>query len=301
MVPSFQDFRLPFLQCLEDGKTHTLQELVDKISTILKLSEEDKLERIRNHQQTKVLNRTSWSKTYLQKAGLLKQVARGTYQITDDGLALLKENPDKIDLKLLNRYPSFLEFRRPKKKDESVVCEKEIEENETPEELFDATYVKLRSVLIQDLLDKVLAMNPFLFEKLVVELLVKMGYGGSVEDAGKATKKSGDEGIDGIIKEDKLGLDVIYIQAKRWQPTHTVGRPDLQAFVGAIAGQGGRKGIFITTSSFSKEAENYNPQNVKIVRIDGQKLAGLMIDYNMGVSTKTTYEIKKIDSDYFEE
>ncbi|MGF2414569.1 MAG: restriction endonuclease, partial [Ferruginibacter sp.] len=193
---------------------------------------------------------------------------------------------------------------RFKKKDDSedtiVKDEKEADINETPEEQIESGYQKIRETLEQELLSKLKTVDPYFFERIVVELLVKMGYGGSIQDAGRAIGKAGDEGIDGIIKEDKLGLDVIYIQAKRWEGV--VGRPEVQKFVGALAGQRAKKGVFITTSNFTKEATQYAMQmDTKIVLIDGEKLAQYMIDYNLGVSVQNTYEIKKIDSDYFEE
>jgi restriction system protein len=205
----------------------------------------------------------------------------------------------------LKQFPEYLDFR--KKGDDSIeVNQLLIEEtiSQTPDETLDSAYQSIRRTLAQDLLLKVASLSPAFFEKLVVELLVKMGYGGSIQDAGRAlvTGKSGDEGIDGTIKEDKLGLDVIYIQAKRWAPGNVVGRPELHKFVGALAGQGAKKGVFITTSSFTREASEYVPRNeTKIALIDGTQLAQLMIDYNLGVTLQQTYEIKRMDNDYFEE
>jgi len=200
----------------------------------------------------------------------------------------------------LSTYSFFFQGRLNIKKADNEKINTEETTKETPEESLEIAYQRLRKSLAQDLLNKVISLPPSFFEKLVVELLVKMGYGGSIKDAGKAIGKSGDEGIDGTIKEDKLGLDIIYIQAKRWQIGNIVGRPEIHKFVGALAGQGAKKGIFITTSSFSKEAIEYTPKNeTKIVLIDGEKLSQLMIDYDIGVSTSNVYEIKKIDHDYF--
>jgi restriction system protein len=204
----------------------------------------------------------------------------------------------------LRQFPSFLEFQNTSRNNnESEEDEIIIENNEqTPEENLDKAYDRIRKSLASELLNKVVELSPAFFERLVVELLVKMGYGGSIKDAGKAMGKSGDEGIDGTIKEDKLGLDIIYIQAKRWRPGNVVGRPELQKFVGALAGQGAKKGIFITTSNFTKDALEYTPRNeTKIVLINGEQLAQLMIDCNLGCTTQQTYELKKIDSDYFGE
>jgi restriction system protein len=250
-------------------------------------------------------NRVGWAKTYLKKAGLLDSPKRATFVITDLGRQTLAKNPDRVDAKYLRQFPAFLEFQNASRNNnESEEDETTIIENneQTPEESLDKAYQRIRKSLASELLNKVVDLSPAFFERLVVELLVKMGYGGSIKDAGKAMGKSGDEGIDGTIKEDKLGLDIIYIQAKRWKPGNVVGRPELQKFVGALAGQGAKKGIFITTSNFTKEALEYTPRNeTKIVLIDGEQLAQLMIDYNLGCTTQQTYELKKIDSDYFGE
>lgn len=239
-----------------------------------------------------------------QKAGLLDSPKRATFVITDIGRQTLAKNPERVDAKYLRQFPSFLEFQNASRNDDTEEDEITIiETNEqTPEENLDKAYQRIRKSLASELLNKVVELSPAFFERLVVELLVKMGYGGSIKDAGKALGKSGDEGIDGTIKEDKLGLDIIYIQAKRWKPGNVVGRPEIQKFVGALAGQGAKKGIFITTSNFTKEALEYTPRNeTKIVLIDGEQLAQLMIDYNLGCTTQQTYELKKLDSDYFGE
>ncbi len=203
---------------------------------------------------------------------------------------------------ILKQFSEYVDFTTTKKKKGSLSNKsKEIDlfSQNTPEETLEYSYLELREALADEVLGKVKAISPTEFEKLVVELLVKMGYGGSLKDAGHATRKGKDEGIDGIIKEDKLGLDIIYVQAKKWEGV--VGRPEIQKFVGALAGQGAKKGIFITTSHFSNDALEYVPRNeTKIVLIDGNALAQLMIDYNLGVATSKVFEIKKIDSDYFE-
>ncbi len=244
-------------------------------------------------------NRVAWAKTYLKKAGLLESPRRAIVQITKRGLNSLKQNPQNINVNYLKQFQEFLEFQNTKKEDN--ISDYELKENsDTPEEILGLAYQKIRHSLGRELIDKVTQLPPAFFERLVVELLVKMGYGGSINDAGRAIGKTGDEGIDGTIKEDKLGLDIIYIQAKRWQTGNVIGRPEIQKFVGALAGQGAKKGIFITTSSFTKEALEYQPKNeTKIVLIDGEKLSQLMIDYNLGVSSVDIYEIKKIDLDYF--
>lgn len=199
-------------------------------------------------------------------------------QITERGKQVISEKPDRIDVAYLKRFPEFIEFHRTKREAPSQEVSDAVESSKTPEEVLDDAYEQVRSTLSQELLSKVQALTWMDFERLVVQLLVRMGYGGSVKDAGRALTKGGDEGIDGTIKEDKLGLDVIYIQAKKWQTGNTVGRPEIQKFVGALAGQGAKKGIFITTSSFTKEAREYQPRNeTKIVLIDGEELTQLMI------------------------
>jgi restriction system protein len=221
--------------------------------------------------------------------------------ISQRGIDVLKQNPEKINVKFLRQFPEFIEFQKTKRGDtseEEITPEEFIQQ--TPEENLEISYQRIRKSLAQELANKVINLPPAFFERLVVELLVKMGYGGSIKDAGKAIGGKGDEGIDGTIKEDKLGLDIIYIQAKRWQPGNLVGRPEIQKFVGALAGQGAKKGIFITTSTFTKDALEYLPKNeTKIVLIDGEHLSQLMIDYNLGVTTQQTYELKRIDNDYF--
>lgn len=222
--------------------------------------------------------------------------------ITERGKQVLGQNPDKIDVSFLRQYPEFLEFQNTKHTQFEIEGNISIDSIRTPEESLDSAYQGLREALANELLNRVISLPPSFFERLVVDLLVKMGYGGSFKDAGKAVGRTKDEGIDGTIKEDRLGLDIIYIQAKRWKQGQTVGRPEVQRFVGALAGQGAKKGIFITTSNFSKEAIEFTPKNeTKIVLIDGQELAQLMIDHGIGVSTVSSYEIKKIDNDYFEE
>jgi restriction system protein len=215
---------------------------------------------------------------------------------------VLKQKPATINIKFLRQWPDYLENTGRAKSDEKtdpVPFDTETEITATPEETIANSYLKIRKNLGNEILARIKACSPGFFENLVVELLVKMGYGGTIKEAGKSIGKSGDEGIDGIIKEDRLGLDIIYVQAKRWE--NVVGRPEIQKFVGALAGQGAKKGVFITTSRFSNEAREYQPKNEsKIVLIDGEQLADLMIDYNLAVTTTHTYEIKRIDHDYFE-
>ncbi len=280
-----------------------MRDVTDRLAEQLGVTEEERKELLPSGAAPVFYNRTAWAKTYLKKAGLIDSPKQGIVVISKRGLEVLKGNPTSIDVKFLKQFSEFVEFQTTKGENETVEIDKtEDISTETPEEALETAYQKIRKSLAQDLLNKVITLSPAFFERLVVELLVKMGYGGSIKDAGRAIGKSGDEGIDGTIKEDKLGLDIIYIQAKRWQPGNTVGRPELQKFVGALAGQGAKKGIFITTSSFTRDALDYAPRNeTKIVLIDGQQLAQYMIDYNLGVTSLNSYEVKRMDSDYFGE
>ena len=301
-IPDYQSIMLPLLKILADNKEHVLRDLVEDLSKEFSLSDEERKELLPSGQQPLFDNRVAWAKTYLKKARLIDQPKRAIITITPRGLDVLKDKPLAIDTKYLKRFPEFVDFRINKKDNNiSTAPDEQPDEHnseKTPKEILDYAYQNIRKTLAQELLGLVMTLAPYRFERLVIELLVKMGYGGSIKDAGKAVGRTNDEGIDGIIKEDKLGLDVIYIQAKRWQGT--VGRPEIQKFVGALAGQGAKKGIFITTSSFTKEAIEYTPRNeTKIVLIDGEQLAQLMVDYNLGVSTVNIYEVKRIDTDYF--
>lgn len=302
MIPDYQSLMLPLLKLVADKKEHKYRDLIEKLAIEFNVTEEERKELLASGNQPIFDNRVGWAKTYLKKAGLLDSPKRALFVITPLGIETLKKNPDKIDAKYLRQFPSFLEFQTASKNDAEEQVSNEESSARTPEENLDNAYQNIRKSLALELLNKVVELSPAFFERLVVELLVKMGYGGSIKDAGKAMGKSGDEGIDGTIKEDRLGLDIIYIQAKRWKPGNVVGRPELQKFVGALAGQGAKKGIFITTSNFSKEALEYTPRNeTKIVLIDGELLAQLMIDYNLGCTTQQVYELKKIDNDYFGE
>lgn len=305
MIPVFEEFMLPFLNILADGKAKNKREMDEAIAKHFNLSEEDKNMRTRGGSQTQLYDRTQWSATYLKQANLVVSPQRGIYQITQAGKDLLK-----TDIKLISRdflydnYESFRAFANKKNastkalnKTQSIhVIESKISPNEQIEEI----YSEINESLIAELREIINNQTPQFFEKLVVDLLVKMGYGGSFEDSAMVTQLVGDEGIDGIIKEDKLGLDNIYIQAKKWT-TNKVSRPEIQKFVGAITGQNAKKGVFITTSEFTDEALKFKPgSDIKIVLIDGKMLAKYMIQYNLGVSVKYSYEIKDIDRDYFE-
>lgn len=300
-IPDYQTVMLPLLQFLSDGKEHNIGEVVDRLAEQFQLSAEERAQLLGSGQQTVIRNRAGWARTYLKKAGLIESTRRGYFRISERGQSVLAKNPKRIDVKYLEQFPEFVAFRdlrheQVDEKPESLSSGVEA----TPEEALDAAYQRLRIDLESELLDQVKAASPSFFERLVVELLVKMGYGGTLRDAGQAVGKSGDGGIDGIIKEDRLGLDVIYIQAKRWEGT--VGRPEIQKFAGALQGHRARKGVFITTSSFSADATDFAARiDSKIVLIDGVALARYMIDNGVGVSAYRSYEVKKIDSDYFTE
>lgn len=302
-IPDYQSIMLPLLEMSRDGQEHSLREAYDTLAARFELTEEERKALLPSGQQEVFHNRVAWARTYLKMAGLLQSTRRGYFKITDRGLSALAQNLDRIDNQYLQLFEEFQEFRSRKRKEDS---EEETESpvvspETTPEEALETAYQSLRDDLATELLQTLKASSPSLFEKIVVELLVKMGYGGSRQDAGRAIGKSGDEGIDGIIKEDKLGLDVIYIQAKRWDDK-PIGRPDIQKFAGALQGQRARKGIFISTSRFAEPAYEYASRiDSKIILIDGERLAQLMIDHNLGVSPMAAYEVKRIDTDYFAE
>jgi restriction system protein len=304
MIPDYQSIMLPLLEFIADGKEYKMRNVTDELAIKFGVTEEEQKELLPSGVAPVFYNRTAWAKTYLKKAGLIDSPKQGIVIISKRGIEVLKKKPSSINVKFLKQFSEFVAFQSVKREDESETEAETSEEQsiQTPEELLEMAYQKIRKSLASELISKVVELSPAFFERLVVELLVKMGYGGSIKDAGKAMGKSGDEGIDGTIKEDKLGLDIIYIQAKRWKPGNVVGRPEIQKFVGALAGQGAKKGIFITTSNFTKEALDYTPRNeTKIVLIDGEQLAQLMIDYNLGCTSQQTYEVKKLDSDYFGE
>lgn len=299
-IPDFQSIMLPLLKFTADQQEHSLREAIENLTSIFGLSEQERKELLPSGSHALFDNRVSWAKTHLQEAGLLESTRRSYFKITVQGLTTLSQNPARIDIKFLEQFPGFKEFRAGTKKDKEVASIVEVSVNgqQTPEELLEYSYQRIRQDLAQEVLNKVKESSPSFFERLVVELLVRMGYGGSRKDAGEAVGKTNDGGIDGIIKEDRLGLDVIYIQAKRWEGT--VGSPEIHKFAGALQGQHATKGIFITTSAFSKEASNFASIIAnKIVLIDGQQLAQLMIDFDVGVAKVSSYEIKKLDFDYF--
>lgn len=293
-VPDFQTLMLPLLRIAADKQEHVVSEVVEELAEHFRLTPDERKQLLPSGRQAAFDNRIGWAKTYLAKAGLLESTGRGRFHITERGLDVLTSPPNAINIGFLKQFPEFVEFQSPSGRVESQPRA----ELETPEELLEVSYQNLRLSLAQELLERVKKCSPQFFEHLVVDLLVAMGYGGSRKDAGQAVGQSGDGGIDGIIKEDKLGLDIVYIQAKRWEAT--VGRPTVQAFAGSLEGQRARKGVLITTSQFSADAKEYvNQIEKKIILIDGEQLAQLMIDYDVGVADFATYRVKKVDPDYF--
>jgi restriction system protein len=305
-IPDYQSVMLPLLRFAGKKNDETSTgEAVEVLAKEFGLTDEDLKEMLPSGIQSTFVNRVGWASTYMKKAGLLEATRRGYYIITPRGQGLLKKQLKAINVKLLKQYPEFLEFQQLKgtrsgDRESSSRTTLDVT-TATPSEALEAAYENLRDELADELLARVKKSSPSFFERVVVELLVKMGYGGSRADAGKAIGKTGDGGIDGIIKEDKLGLDIVYIQAKRWE-NNPVGRPDVMQFAGALQAQKANKGIFITTSRFTDDARSYVSQiGSKIVLIDGEQLTSLMIEHDVGISIVSMYPVKKIDTDYFDE
>jgi restriction system protein len=303
-IPGFQSMFVPFLRFTSDGAEHKLSEATAYLATHFNLSPEDREELLPSGTR-RLQNRVGWCCTHLKSAKLIEYTRRGFFRITERGKQTLGSNPAALSLRDLDRFPEHYEwFHAEKKKEASGANEDTRSSGDagtvTPEEQLVKLTAELKRKLAVELVDQIKSMNPYRFEKLVLDVLIAMGYGGSREEAATVTKQSNDEGIDGLINEDRLGLDRIYVQAKRWQ--NTVGRPEIQSFVGALAGKHANKGIFITTSDFSGAATSY-VQNIpqRVILIDGQRLADLMIEHNVGVAEAYKHEVKKIDSDYFDE
>ena len=297
-IPDYETIMLPLLRYLSDRKVRSLRDSIEAMGSLFALSQEERAHRLPSGVKRTFDDRVSWASTYMKKAGLLRSPKRGDYQITDRALEVLKAPPDRITNEFLEQYPEFVAFRTRRAKPGPKPSAQRDER--TPEEAFEDGYARLRDELASDLLQAVKECSPSFFENLVVDLLVKMGYGGTREDAGKAIGGTADGGVDGIIKEDRLGLDVVYLQAKRWDAT--VGRPEIHKFAGALQGQRAKKGVFITTSSFTREAVDFaNSIDSKIILIDGEQLSQLMMDYDIGVTSVASYHLKRIDSDYFAE
>jgi restriction system protein len=301
-IPAFNVTMLPLLKCLADEQPHFTKELVSFTEQQFKLTDKEKIKRMPNGTKTVIYDRVTWALTYLKKAGLISSIGRGTYQITDSGKKLLSDNPTEITVKLLKTIPQFAETLNTNTTDDIAEPVSQTLDGRAPEEIIGSLTKELEDQLALDLLDLIYNNDPDFFERLVVDLLLKMGYGG-FENSGTVTQRTGDGGIDGIIKQDKLGLDAIYLQAKRWKKDVQVSSPEMDKFIGAVQKHGGGKGVFITTSTFSKHAcesaEKAKP--MKIVTIDGVELTKLMIEHGLGVSVSKSYEIKQIDNDYFEQ
>lgn len=298
-IPDFQTLMLPVLKFAAKQGEHSLSEATDFLAVEFLLTEEEKNHLLPSGTQPIFYNRVGWARTYLKQAGLLEATRRNYVRITERGRKLLESNPSKINMKFLEQFPEYIEFRDRKREiKEGGKIVGDIDEL-SPEETLEESYSRIRENLAKEILDIISRSSPAFFERLVVDLLVKMGYGGSMSNAARAVGQSGDEGIDGIIDEDRLGLDTIYIQAKKWSE-NPVGRSEIQKFVGALQGKRSRRGIFLTTSKFTEQAREYSLNiDTKVVLIDGKRLADLMIDYDVGVTTVASYHLKRIDSDYF--
>lgn len=305
-IPDFQSCMRPLLFAIKDGKQTPTNEAFKRVTQFFGLSEEEMNERLPSGKQTVIRNRLAWSNTYLKKALLITATDRGVIQITERGRKSLLECPDRVDVKYLKRYPEFAEFHQakpasntqPANNDDSL--DELAASNSTPDEQIEKAHSELTKALASQLLESIKRNSPYFFERLVIDLMIGMGYGGARAESGKATKATGDDGIDGVINEDKLGLDTIYLQAKRWE--NTVHRPEIDKFIGSLTRQGARKGVFITTSDFSDGARAAaSGLNISIVLIDGPQLAHYMIEHNIGVTIKQSFHVKDIDSDYFSE
>ena len=302
-VPDFQTIMRPLLALVADGAEQPVAALRGALAEQFALTPEELDEELPSGRAKTFANRVGWATTYLYRCGLLDRTSRSVYRITDRGTGVLESHPDRVDLSVLSQFEEFHEFRRARSEPRSAelsdgIAAVAVVDAATPEERVEAAYRELRSALAAELLDRVLDHSPEFFEQLVLDVLHAMGYGGRRDDAVQRLGKSGDEGVDGVIREDALGLDQIYVQAKRWR--NPVSRPDIQKFVGALHGQRASKGVFITTSTFSGEASAY-ADNItpRVVLIDGKELAQLMIEHDVGVTVGTRYDLKKIDQDYF--
>ncbi len=300
-IPDFQTVMRPLLEAHQDGEERINRELVASLADHFELSDEERREMLPSGRAKLFANRVGWAKTHITKAGLLFSSRRAISQITERGRQALHDHPDGINLAILDKFKEHRDWLgRGRTSDAQKKTAEGTAKTHTPEEVLENAYLEVRRQIEEELLSQIMASPPDFLEQLVVDLVVAMGYGGSRKDAGEALGRAGDEGIDGIIKEDPLGLDIIYLQAKRWDAN--VARPEIQKFAGALQGQRARKGIFITTSSFSAGAVEYVSRiETKIILIDGPRLARLMYDHGIGVSTRSTYELRRIDTDYFSE
>lgn len=295
-IPKYEKLFLPLLEFAGDEKEHSLSEAYDYIADRFDLSEKEKNKYFESGNDKILNNRVRWAKQYLKNAGLIEATKRAHFKITERGLKILENNPETIDQNFLKKFDEFQEWIEESEIEEEET-EKDIEKGKSPEEVIDNKYKQLKNSLIDDLKMEIMDASPSFFEELVVDLIIEMGYGGSRKEAGEAIGGTGDEGIDGIIKEDRLGLEKIYVQAKRWQ--NNVGSREVREFIGALENKDGNKGILITTSNFTRSAKETAENNSKIVLINGDELAELMIENDLGVTTDSTYKIKDIDTDYF--
>lgn len=309
-IPTHEEAMLPVLRLLGDGEVRHRRSVADIMADHFSLTPEERARMLPSGKAPVIRSRTGWALSYMKQAGLVTTTRRGWYQITPLGSAVLSQNPKEIDNDFLMRFEGFQDFRARSKSDqETAATEPSIDKKEStdpetvvepPDEALDRAYTRLRAAVESELVDTLVTVSPTFFEELVIDLLVRMGYGGNRAEAARAIGRTGDGGIDGVIDEDRLGLDSIYVQAKRWQGS--VGRPDIQKFAGALQGQRATKGIFITTSTFSREAEDYAQRiGTRIVLIDGRRLASLMFEHDVGVASRRTYVVKDVDGDYFEE
>jgi len=293
----------PLLELHADGQEHTVASLRGQLAEYFELSPEERAERLTSGRQTRFANRVGWASTYLVKTGLLERPRRGVTRIRPRGSEILEREPERIDLQVLSQFPELHAFRAGQALDDTPPVEPEEAAetpSATPDEVMETAYEQLRSALAEELLDRVKDQTPTFFEHLVLDVLHSMGYGGRRRAGTERLGRTGDEGLDGVIREDKLGLDVIYVQAKRWQ--NPVGRPVIQGFVGALQGARASKGVLITTSTFTNDAQSYAANvSPRVILVDGRELAELMLDHDVGVSSSTRYEIKRIDEDYFVE
>lgn len=294
-VPKYHELMKPLLEEIGDGKTYAISDVCSKLAHRLNLSDDDLAEMLPSGRQSVFINRVGWARTYLKKAGLVASPARATVAITDAGKSVLEENPENLDSRYLERFPSFIEFETCSSTGENKSSLVDLDDGGlTPDDKFEGAYKQINSALASDLLNEILKISPYTFEKLVVDLLSKMGYG-AIDYGSHVTAASGDDGIDGVIMEDQLGFSLIYIQAKQWALDSVIGQPMIQSFVGAISGKQGH-GLFVTTAKFSNKAKDY-ADSQHIILVDGEKLVELMIKHNFCVSVRKVFEIKKIDTD----
>lgn len=306
-VPTFDEFFLPLLQLLNEQGPLRFADTKTMLAERMGISEEDQRELLPSGKQRRYDNRVGWARTYLSKAGLIRNVTRGVYETTDVGRKLLASKPTFINVSTLQDFEPFQAWQsKPRSASstlETATPPVSSEEAGTPEEAISAAYEELRLALAAEIAETLQEVSWGRFEEIVIDVLLALGYGGSRAGAGHAFRTSGDGGVDGVINEDRLGLSKIYVQAKRKAPEYRVSRPDVQAFVGSLLGQRAKQGVFITTSSFSREAEAYAEglSDLRVVLIDGEALATYMIDHDVGVSEQDRFVVKRIDRDYFEE